>query len=149
MNDKIEDIINYISGIVNIGDRCNETIKECINLIHQSVPVDNSGVFSRLSRCNAVSDDLVYIIMNVKKRRNIVESELKKNKDPKFTILVRSGRPSTQAIESEIRVTTPIVSELENKLSEFDNILEYLNHLEKCLDRLIYIMRDLAQYIKK
>ena len=150
MNDsKIDAIINYINDNVSIGDKCNDIIKECINLIHQSVPCDNAGVFSRLAHFNSVSDDLSYVILSTRKVRNNIEKELKKLKDPKFTILVRSGRPSTQAIESEIRFTMKEVADLEDKLITFDNIIDYLNHLEKCLDRSIWILRDLAQYIKK
>lgn len=149
MNDKIDKLIEYIDDIVDIGDKSKNTLYECINLIHQTVPVDNAGVFSRLARCVSVSDDLSYVILSIEQARNKIEVELRHNKDPKFTILVKSGRPSTQAIESEIRFTVPVVAELESKLLHYDSILSYLNHLEKCLDRNIWIMRDLASYIKK
>lgn len=149
VDSKISRIISYINENINIGDKCNDIIEECINLIHQGLPVDNAGVFSKLSHCNSASDDLAYVIMSVRKVRSDIEKELRKLKDPKFTILVRSGRPSSQAIESEIRFTIPEVANLEDKLSTFDNILDYLNHIEKCLDRNIWILRDLAQYIKK
>lgn len=148
-NDKIERVIDYINSIVNIGDKCNDMIREAIGLIHQTLPVDNAGVFSKLTRFTSASDDLAFVIMSIQKEKDILELELRKIKDPKFTILVKAGRPSTQAIESEIRCTNPKVSELEDKISQFDNVLSYLNHVEKCMDRSIWIMKDLAQYIKK
>lgn len=147
--DKLQIIKEYIKGSVEIGERCNDIIDNCINLVHSQYPSDNAVVFSKLNNFISASEDLAYVILCIRRYKTEKEQELRSIKDPKFTILVRGDRPSTQAIESEIRTTIPKVAGIEQELMNINNILDYLSHIEKCLDRSIWSLRDIASYIKK
>lgn len=149
LEDRIKELSSFINSFIDIGNSFEDSVESCIRIIHQNLPVDNSGIFSRMTKCNSLSDDLSYVILCIQNKKNEIDKSLKEKKDPKFTLLIRSGRPSTQAVECEIRATNSEIAELENTLLKFENICEYLYHLDKCLDRYIYSLKDLAQYIRK
>lgn len=146
---RLKIIAQYLNENLDIDSDNLKSLDDSINLIHQPSPLDGAGVFTRVERAVSASDNLSWLITMVCNRRCNVSAELKKLKDPQFTLLVRQQRPSTQAIESEIRWTNEEVAALEDKLATIDNIINYLNSIESNIDRYIWILREKARFINK
>lgn len=149
VDSRIKIIAKYLQDNLDIEETDLKSLEDAINLIHQPSPLDGAGVFTRVERSISASDNLLWLVTMISNRRVLVDADLKKLKDPQFTLLVRQQRPSTQAIESEIRWNNETVAELENKLTTIDNILSYIKSIESNIDRYIWILREKARYINK
>jgi hypothetical protein len=56
--------------------------------------------------------------------------------------LVRQGRPSSEAINSEVRWKNESLYDLEEDIRSVENIIDYLVHLEESLERYLYMLKD-------
>jgi hypothetical protein len=148
ISSRINDICEYIKSITSLSEQEVTSLRTCIDLIHQSTPTEAAGIFSRTERLISASDDLSWLSTSLTRKKNDLLSELKKLKDPVFVSLVRQGRPSTQAIESEIRFSDDKVQVIEDSIGTVENILNYLSAIEKNIDRYIWTLRDKSQYSK-
>lgn len=147
--DVIDRLIEYIkfSNITFSDDEIN-MIKSSISLIIESSPTTPASVFSRIERLIKASSDISWILLSLKRTRVKLDNALKRRKDPKFVLLTRQGRPSTAAIEAEIRHTDNSVLDMEAKITELDNLIEYMSNVEVNIDRYIRAMRDKSAFIK-
>lgn len=141
-NTKASSILTSLSEFLDIGESGVEIIKDCLNTIHQASPLDAHVVFNRIEHIISLSDDLSYLILSINRKRTSMLRELKTIKDPQFVALVRADRPSTAAIESEIRLSKPIIKDIEYNISIIDDTLIYLNHIEKGLNDYSRLLRD-------
>lgn len=144
---KIENIREYLKGIVEIGES-ESIIVNCLNSIREISPIDAPVAFAKMERITNLSDDLAWIISILNRKNNELKRSVQKLKDPKYVALVRQNRPSSAAIEAEIRLTNKDIVEFEDKISRLENVLEYLNHIQKSLDNYLWILRDKIQYCK-
>lgn len=144
---KIENIREYLKDIIDIG-KSESIITNCLNSIREISPIDAPVAFAKMERITNLSDDLAWIISILNRRNNEMKRSVQKLKDPKYVALVRQNRPSSAAIEAEIRLTNKEVVEFEDKISRLENVIEYLNHIQKSLDSYLWILRDKIQYCK-
>lgn len=144
---KIENIREYLKDIIDIG-KSESIIINCLNSIREISPIDAPVAFAKMERITNLSDDLAWIISILNRRNNEMKRSVQKLKDPKYVALVRQNRPSSAAIEAEIRLTNKEVVEFEDKISRLENVIEYLNHIQKSLDSYLWILRDKIQYCK-
>lgn len=148
INKRANTLYTYLTNVMELGDEEIESVRDCLGMVHQATPTEAPGIFSRMERIIAASDNLSWVLTSIGRKKSEIVGEIKKIKDPQFTALVRQGRPSIQAIESEIRYTTPELRELESDLDTLLNVESYFVHLEKSMDRYIFLLKDKAQYIK-
>lgn len=147
--DVVDKLIEYIKGTKAIFSEDEyQMIRSSIGLIIESPPQTAGAVFSRCERLTASSMDISWIILSLNRIRLKLENSLKSIKDPEFVLLVRQGRPSTQAIESEIRMSKDSVMQLENDIQEIDNLIVYFNSLERNIDRYIRTSKDKISFLK-
>ena len=145
---RISNIVECLETIVSVGNEGRSILKNCLSLLHMAAPAEPAGVFSRIERIISASDDLAWIILMVNRAKASLDSNIKRVKDPEFTMLVRSGRPSTVAIESEIRMCHDEIRDMEEQLEIAKNLEDYLQHIEKGLDRCVWMLRDKAAYLR-
>lgn len=147
--DIVDKLIEYIKGTKAIFSEDEyQMIRSSIGLIIESPPQTAGAVFSRCERLTASSMDISWIILSLNRTKLKLENSLKGIKDPEFVLLVRQGRPSTQAIESEIRMSKDSVMQLENDIQEIDNLIVYFNSLERNIDRYIRTSKDKISFLK-
>lgn len=145
---RVSSVVECLESIVGVGKEGVSILKNCLSLLHMAAPAEPAGVFSRIERIVSASDDLAWIILMVGRAKSSIDSNIKRIKDPEFTMLVRSGRPSTVAIESEIRMNHDEILEMEERLQIANYLEDYLQHIEKGLDRCVWMLRDKASYLK-
>lgn len=139
-------LYEYLTDIVELSQEERLSIKTALRLIRDIAPTDAPLVFKRLEDLTAISDDIAWVTMTVQRKLSEIKSEINSIKAPNFTALVRQGRPSTQAIEYEILFNNSELKDLENNKNILVNIVEYLQHIEKSIDRYIFILRDKLKY---
>lgn len=139
-------LYEYLSDIVELSSEERMSIKLALKLIREIAPTDAPLVFKRLEELTSVSEDISWVTMVVKRKLSSIKTEIDSIKAPNFTALVRQGRPSTQAIEYEILFNNSKLKELESNKETLSNIVEYLQHIEKSIDRYIFILRDKLKY---
>lgn len=143
---KLSQLAEYVEK--TSGEQGVETIKTCLDILHQAMPLEIGQVFTRLERITSVSEDLAYVIMCINKYKSKKVSEIRRIRDPEFTILTRKGRPSTQAVECEIRFSHTELYDMEDEVEIISSIEKYLQHIEKSLDRYMWLLRDKISYTK-
>lgn len=123
-----------------------KVISYCINDIQEITPNDKPGVFHKSEKLIQDAQNLTWCILALKLQYDKLNKAYRMIKDPEYTILVRQGRPSSEAINSEIRFKNEQLYDLEEKLSTINNILEYLNHIQNSMDKYIYLLKDKLKY---
>lgn len=139
-------LYEYLLNVVELSQEELMSIKIALKLIREIAPTDPPLIFKRLEDLSAISEDISWVKMVVKRKLYSVKSKIDSIKSPNFTALVRQGRPSTQAIEYEILFNNKDLGELESNKDTLNNIVEYLEHIEKSIDRYIFILRDKLKY---
>lgn len=117
-------------------------VKTCLEDITELSPADKPTLFRKMERVIEDSDRLSWCIFSVRQQYAKLNSAYRKIKDPEYTILVRQGRPSNEAINSEIRFRNDSLYDLELKLTTIENIITYLDHVELSLERYLYMLKD-------
>ena len=145
---KSSEINSTLNKFLEIGESEMEIINSAIGLTHQVSPIDGSQLFARMELFIAVSDDLEWIINSIVRKRNEKENDIRKIKDPKYVALVRQGRPSSAAIEAEIRITLKDIREQEELIQLIDSMISYLQFVQRNLDRYLSILKSKSQFIR-
>lgn len=148
MSNKGLDMSSVLSKFIDIGDSELEIINTAIGLTHQVTPIDGSQLFARMESVVSISDDLEWIINSITRKRNTKENEIRKIKDPKYVALVRQGRPSSAAIEAEIRISMKDIRDEEELIQLVDSITDYLKFVQRNLDKYLSILKLKAQFMK-
>lgn len=146
VNVRTSSIISYLSEIGVEG--VENIIKNCLSLIHSNSPLEGAAVFTKMERIISASDDLGYVILMVNRRKSSLTESMNKLKDPLFTALVRQARPSTLAIECEIRLQNEEVANYEYEISKYEDLILYLNHLDRALSEYGRLLREKLNYGK-
>lgn len=142
IDDRVKAIYEYLLDIQNLSADEIRMLKRAISILHEVSPVDKPLIFKKMDDIVSASDDLYWVILVIRRRLNSVKADINVIKDPMFTALVRQGRPSTVAIEHEIRFNNGRVQELEEQQDTLENILDYVLHVQKCLDDYNWMLRD-------
>lgn len=149
IDDKISVISDYLKKCcIDIGDKSLGDIKTAISLLKEIPPSDAPNTFNRIQKFISISDEISWIIMSLKRRKSIIDEQVKKIKVPEYTLLVRQGRPSSEAINMEILFKHEELMTLNSKMEFLDEFLEYLMSIQENISRYIWALRDRLQFLK-
>jgi len=142
LNEKTKAIQEHISGIIEFSDRELDMIDRAIREIHEECPTDVPLLVKKSQSLILAGDDLYWVINVISRKHARMKSDIYRLKDPKFTALSRGGRPSSAAIEAEIRFTTDGVYKMEEDYENIGSLLDYLRVLSSMLDKYSWIIKD-------
>lgn len=142
LDDRAKAIYEYLLDIMEMSPDEVRMLKKALSMLHEISPVDKPLIFKKMEEIISASDDLSWIVMAIKNRRSKIKKDIDDIKAPAFTALTRQGRPSTIAVEYEIKFTHDELSDLEESKEIIDNILDYVQHVQKCLDDYSWMLRD-------
>ena len=147
-NNKINDLKGFLSGILQFSDAEINVIKMCINYLHEQAPVEIPLIILKTNNLISASDDLAWVCLSVNRKINELEANIKRIKAPEFTALTRQGRPSSTAIEYEILHNHDELADMEEMLGTLQKFYDYLKHIEKSIDRYLWMLRDSGNFNK-
>lgn len=131
-------MINFINEIHKVFPEESEEYKiisEVYDLITSTVPTVASEAKTHLVLIEHSKIKLSTIYFMIRRMISSLKNSEQYNKyDAQYTRLVKLGRPSKDAIESEIRTTNPDYVILSNRLNELYDIQELVSMYIKCLD---------------
>lgn len=145
---KLQEIQSYLSDILELSNDEVSIIKTCINYVHEQAPTEVPLIIKKTNDLIAASENLSWIILIVSRKIVEIQLKIKKVKSPAFTMLTRQGRPSATAIEYEILHNYPDIMEAEEQLDVLNKLLDYFKHLEKSIDRYLWMLRDGSSFHK-
>lgn len=148
LDTRMSQIYEYLVEIVKLSPEEMRAVKSAIGAIHEISATDGPGLFSKMNNLISLSEDLAWVISVITKKQHEIKKSIKIIKDPDFVMLVRKGRPSTQAIESEIRFNHEELVQMEENLEITSNLIDYLHHVEVSIDRYIWLLKDKISYMK-
>lgn len=139
---QLNDLWNYIREHELLSDTEIEYVKTCIEDVTEMSPSDKPMIFRKMERLIEDSDKLSWCIFSVRQQLNKMNKAYKQIKDPDYVTLVRQGRPSSEAINSEVRWRNDSLYDLEEDIATVENIIEYLVHLDHSLEKYNYMLKD-------
>lgn len=145
---RLSKIYEFLYDVVELQEEEIKDIKNAVNIVHEMSPTDGPGIFSKTERVISASDDLEWSIMKIRNSKSDLRKKINSIKDVDFTMLVRQGRPSTAAIESEIRMNHPELSDMEYNIDIMNNIISYLEYLRSNLVEYIWLLKSKSSYLK-
>lgn len=122
---KVDSILNYVKGIVDVSDYELAMIRDSVRLITQEPPNTKLMVNSRIDEIVKAKSNMSYIMLKLKDIRRTINIPYTDFYNTNFMILTKQGRPSKAAIDSEIHALHSNCRDWRDRLSEIDLILEF------------------------
>lgn len=134
---KFEELLNK-----DISDYELSIIKNSILLASREMPTSKVILGDRINEAVKLKSELQYMIMRLNDKRKVLLLNYTPEYNKLFTILTRQGRPSKQAIESEIFYTNQKMYEDNNRLNDFAELIEFINNQLSIIDMIIRNMES-------
>ena len=142
----LKPLYEFLSENELLSETEMDMIQYCLNDIVETSPNDKPGVFRKSEKLIQDSQNLSWCIYSLRLQYDCLNKAYRKIKDPEYTLLVRQQRPSSEAINSELRAKFEELYDLEEKLSTINNIIDYLSHIQTSMERYIYLLKDRLKY---
>jgi hypothetical protein len=148
MSELIESIQREFAG--DLGDCISEyelsIIEDSIRILFIKVFGSANTVFEQLQSCIQTISQLNYLRSKISSIRYSKMIQYRPEYERMYTSLTRMGRPSKQAIDSEIFSTNQKLSQDRNILENLDNLLVYLDNQYSLL---LSYQKNLETYLYK
>lgn len=131
MASSIEDVIKEVQSLfIEVCGTLSEyellIIENSIRLPMKRVLTSSASMTDMIQQITSNLSELNYFKSKLVQIKYPIQLKYSMEFDKQFTLLTRIGRPSRQAIESEINSTSEITRELGNQLTQINNLLEFL-----------------------
>ena len=119
-SDYVEALLDNIRGYLSLTDHEVGILRETNRILREPTPTTQLGLENRVSVLDQCRTDLVNLLYMIEDRLSRVEFSYRNVYDPEFTRLTRAGRPSQQAIDSEIHSTIEKMSEWRDTINHYE-----------------------------
>jgi len=133
----IKNLVMKLKDKFNLSDYETEFLERLNTELRRPVPTTQLGIEDRLYLLDVLKIDLHNMLYVLEERFSSMEYEYKEKYNIEHTRLVRAGRPSEAAIDSEIHTNTSLKStrDLLNDWQSFKGLLtSYLSVIKACKD---------------
>lgn len=128
------EIKKVLEGVFDEGTQEYEIIKECYEMINKTVPSVASEAKTAMILADRCRVEMVTLIYLLSREISNTRSKLRDFGDSQYVRLVKLGRPSKEAIETEIRSTSPEYRKFSEKIEKLENVKELVNSYVRSLD---------------
>lgn len=142
----INDLFDYIREHELLSESELSIVDKCLNDIKEMSPADKPSVFRKTEKIIEDSEDLSWCVYALRLQKVKLQKAYRVLKDPEYVTLVRLNRPSSEAINSEIRFRNEDMYRLEEDMAIVDNILAYIEHIQVSMERYLYMLKDKLKY---
>lgn len=135
--EQVNSIVEYVSSLVPLSEFEKSNVARAYRLVSEAIPSTKLLLGSKISEVLECKTNLMYIKQRLldEKRKIYIPHINKYNK--LFTILTRQGRPSTESKITEIYAMNVDLQNSRDKLSDIDNLLEFLESYISILDTMV------------
>lgn len=136
------ELFEYLKDVIELSPENIRTVKTALSMIREMSPSDIPNILRKIERLIDVSQDMAWINLAMKRKLHEMTREIKMKKDPQYVMLVKQGRPSSAAIEAEIRFTNKDMYDSENGIDVLNNVIEYFNKINESIEKYIWLLKD-------
>lgn len=137
-DDYLEEVFRSIKAQFSLNDTEIGIVREVNRILREPTPTVQTGIESRVSRIDSLRVEVQNLLYIVESKISDAEYDYHTVYDLEFTRLTRAGRPSQQAIESEIHSKDEVMKDkrrlLENYRDFKNLLLGYLKSLSSSKD---------------
>lgn len=145
--DYIDQMLDVVKDRLSLSDHEVQIVKDVNLLLREPTPTVQAGIESRVSKIDQYRNDLTNLIYMIENKETQLDYDYHKIYDVEFTRLTRAGRPSQQAIESEIHSSIEGADDRRLVLRDIENfknlLFGYLRALksskETCMKKWGYV----------
>lgn len=123
-----------VEGIFSEGTEEYDILNDTYNLITQSAPTVASEAKTHLLLLDHTKVKLSTLYYSLCRTISKLRDQVQSAYDSSYMRLVKLGRPSKDAIESEIRVLNPEYAKIYRKLIDYEDLKDLVNMYIKCID---------------
>lgn len=126
-----------LSNIITVFGKNTEEykiIEEAYKLIVEEEPMVASEAKNNMIFLDRSRVKLVTIYYSLCSKISGMRAEIQSSYDTSYTRLVKLGRPSNNAIESEIRATNPNYAGFSKLLEDYENLKRLISDYIRCID---------------
>lgn len=134
LSELIESVRNNFKETLDISDYELGMISNSIKLIFTRAFTSSAVITEQIQIMLEALSNLNYLRSKLVSARYKVDTKHRVLYDKEFTVLTKMGRPSKQAIDSEIYYSNKEIFDLREKLEAYNNLLEYLDTQIKLLE---------------
>lgn len=130
-------MLNLVTELKNIfGEDSQEanTVYEVYDIITSSAPTTLAEAKTNLILLDHARVKLSTIYFMIDREISRIRNSIQSTYDSQYVTLVKRGRPSKDAIESEIRVLNPEYAGLAYKMEVYNSVKDLVNMYLKCID---------------
>lgn len=142
VNDTSRELLEYLRDVIELSPDNIRTVKNCLAMIKELSPSDVPNILRKIEKLIDASQDMSWIVLVMKRKLHELTRELKVKKDPAYVMLVKQGRPSSAAIDAEIRFTNKDLYKLEDDIEIVKNIIEYFQKIIESMEKYSWLLKD-------
>lgn len=116
-------------------------IEDAMKSVYEQLPNSKSGASALINGLLSHKSNIYYVKSSLQRRRGSIYREYRTQIDNKFTILTRQGRPSREAIHSEIhsqsgdlRAKRDVIDELDEAIDILDMVISMIDSKMRIVD---------------
>lgn len=128
------DMKELLDGVFNEGTEEYELIVDTYNLIVQSAPTIASEAKTHLLLLDHNKIKLATLYYSLNRRIMELQDSVQQTHDASYMRLVKLGRPSKEAIESEIRATNPEYAGVSRQINMYESVRDLISNYMRCID---------------
>ena len=122
----VKSVVDTVVSCTELSELEQEMIVNAVELLRSPIPDSKTKMIKTIDEFLVAKSNLNYLMTKLKQLRATINSPYRKEVENKMMILVRQGRPSKDAIYSEIHSLSPALQESRDKLESIDRALELL-----------------------
>ena len=128
-------LITYLKSMINVSDYEANILKNSFRNINLGVPSTKLLLSESIDSFISLKSNLSYLKLKINDYRRTISIPYNDLYNQGFVRLTKALRPSKQAIDSELHYTDPKLREYRDKLSDIDNLLEFIDTMLLLIDR--------------
>lgn len=122
-------VMNQLKEVSGLSDTELAPAFEVAVALSKPYPAGRTACQERIAQLGLLRSRLDTLILQLKEIRSKFKREYEKRFDSEYSRLVKLGKPSQQAIVSEIRSKNQEVVDLSDKIERLGHFIEYLSDL--------------------
>ena len=142
INDISRELFEYLRDVIDMSPDNIRTVKSAIALIKEQSPSDIPLILRKMERLVDIQQDMSWILLVMRRKLHELIKDMKVKKDPAYVMLVKQGRPSSSAIEAEIRFTNKDLYKTEDDIEIVKNVIEYFQKLVDSIEKYTWLLKD-------
>lgn len=142
LDTRVESLVNYFNEVIIISDYEKGIVRQMIRVISEPLPATKALIEIKIDSLLSLKSEINYLVLRIKDIRRAIDIPHRDMYNTQFMILTKQGRPSTESKIAEIYSLNKNLRNLRDKLSNIDNLLNFMGSNIDLIDGKIKILES-------